>query len=385
MIRSLRQWFRRVYPPLWVIVLVLFVYGVIELAVFWLEDLQVVQAAEQLRRTRDFAVLGFCYSYASYRATRFHPRYDKDYRDWLERSPWSSDKPLPFGPIHLVLQDVLTVSVLWSMMHGSELQSWAPIVFLFFYLTSLCGSFWITEAEVMCYVLAFGLGFVPLVWPDRLPMLVVLLLLYPFAYLGLRLALRRFPWPAVEWWESLRAQMKNEREKLTKNSLGWPFDRLFPDTQRTASISQRDAALLPLLVAWWTFALLSTRLPGWTAFLFLVYTIMMMVCVFGRLGVYCTYFHPPIDFWGRIFTGRWIIPGYDKVFVAPLLALVVGISIPIVGFNAGIREMYYLPIAMGMVLFISLISGPTLSDWSLTGRHRIVPGFANRKVDYVEL
>ena len=36
MIRSLRQWFRRVCPPLWVIVLVLFVYGVIEVAVFWL-------------------------------------------------------------------------------------------------------------------------------------------------------------------------------------------------------------------------------------------------------------------------------------------------------------------------------------------------------------
>ena len=385
MIRSLRQWFRRVYPPLWVIVLVLFVYGVIEVAVFWLEDLQVAQAAEQLRRTRDFAVLGFCYSYASYRATRFHPRYDKDYRDWLERSPWSSDKPLPFGPIHLVPQDVLAVAVIYLMMHGSELQLWAPIVFLFVYLASLCGSFWITEAEGMCYVLAFGLGFVPLVWPDRFPMLIVLLLLYPLAYLGLRLSLRRLPWPAIEWWESLRAQMKNEREKLTKNSLGWPFDRLLPGTQRSVSISQRDAALLPVLAAWWTFALLSTRLHGWMAFLFLAYTIVVMTCIFGRLGVYCTYFHPPINFWGRIFTGRLIIPGYDKVFVAPLLTLVVGLAIPLVGFNTGIPEMYYLPVAMGMVLFITLISGPTLADWSLTGRHRIVPGFANRKIDYVEL
>ena len=41
------------------------------------------------------------------------------------------------------------------------------------------------------------------------------------------------------------------------------------------------------------------------------------------VGLYKGYV-PPTTFWAPIITGRWIIPGYDQVFVAPICTFLVG-------------------------------------------------------------
>jgi hypothetical protein len=47
-----------------------------------------------------------------YRVISFHPFYNSQYRKWLCVTPWSPDRPLPQGPIHLIWTDVLTLGVL---------------------------------------------------------------------------------------------------------------------------------------------------------------------------------------------------------------------------------------------------------------------------------
>jgi hypothetical protein len=90
-----------------------------------------------------------------------------------------------------------------------------------------------------------------------------------------------------------------------------------------------------------------------------------------RIIVYCAVLHPPISLAGRVATGRFFIPRYDLVFVAPIVAPIAGWlvfrALQIDGFTQS------LPIAsgLGVALFILLAGGPGVRSWALTGHHRI--------------
>src|SRR5205807_2369048 len=43
------------------------------------------------------------------------------------------------------------------------------------------------------------------------------------------------------------------------------------------------------------------------------------LCAFFRAFAYLARTRPPISWRGRLVKGRWIIPGYDRVWVAPLM------------------------------------------------------------------
>jgi hypothetical protein len=111
------------------------------------------------------------------------------------------------------------------------------------------------------------------------------------------------------------------------------------------------------------------------------------IAVIARVGTYCWGYAAPIGLWGRIFTLRWIIPGYDYVFIAPLLALAtcaVGISIqPLLGAPVQIAA----PLTLTLVFIIILTSAPTLSYWRLTGNHRLSPAalMANKKAEVTQV
>ena len=96
-----------------------------------------------------------------------------------------------------------------------------------------------------------------------------------------------------------------------------------------------------------------------------------MACLWARILTYVVPYWPPIGLWGRIRTGRWIIPGYDRVFVAPLLSLlataVLVPSIPLFGLPWLLAG----PACFAITLWIALNVGPSLTAWKLTGKHRI--------------
>jgi hypothetical protein len=92
----------------------------------------------------------------------------------------------------------------------------------------------------------------------------------------------------------------------------------------------------------------------------------------------------PINIWGRIRTGRWIIPGYDKIFLSPLvvgffLALSACLAIfspQAVALNSGITAM--------LSVFFTIYLSPDLNEWRLTGHHRISPGFGINMTELVQ-
>jgi hypothetical protein len=97
-----------------------------------------------------------------------------------------------------------------------------------------------------------------------------------------------------------------------------------------------------------------------------------LLAAFVRLVIYVAWCAPPIGLRARWATGRWIIPGYDRVFVVPLATVAVtmilylalaalGCPMPIVAFSA---VFVAVTLAMGM--------GPSLAEWRLTGEYRMV-------------
>jgi hypothetical protein len=95
--RTLSRWFRVVTPPWWVFVIYL---GFVTL-------LTIASVADRSSRNGMLLFVGLGpAAYGAYRAMYFHPANRNHYRSWLETTPWRHPKPLPFGPVSLVWQDV---------------------------------------------------------------------------------------------------------------------------------------------------------------------------------------------------------------------------------------------------------------------------------------
>jgi hypothetical protein len=90
-----------------------------------------------------------------------------------------------------------------------------------------------------------------------------------------------------------------------------------------------------------------------------------------RLFRYTTYCAAPLSLWGRIRTGRLIIPGYHRVFVAPLVASLISVCVPmlLLQLEAPAPAAAFLGVLLSLIAAIGL--GPTMSQWVLTGEFRI--------------
>lgn len=147
-------------------------------------------------------------------------------------------------------------------------------------------------------------------------------------------------------------------------------------------VRRRDGVIGPLLVAWWTYCVASL-IPvedDPASFMLLVFSTIGITAFVTRLFVYLGSYRPPIGIWGRIMTGRWIIPGYDYVLLAPLCILLVELlggvagsrAAPATAGDSGYGLAIY-PLATAAALIVALNMGPSLPEWRLTGHHRIVP------------
>jgi hypothetical protein len=384
MIRTIVGWIRVVLPPAWAVtlflVLWLFFLGLEQWVAWWWG----VPGAD-IAQVRAGAVALGAAAYGVYRVLAFHPLFRPGYASWLAVTPWTSRKPLPVGPIHLVVQDLVLIALMMASCYGTPSNPFqVALAFLGTYLGALCVSFWGCGLVGVAYVIAFGLGLSVRLGGDPRMAVCAVAVLYVLAQVGIRRSLARFPWQVPEWWKAQGAARKAAREGMTLQ-LGWPFEVLRPKPP-SESFALRDAVFVSLLAGWWLYAGASA-IPDEEKRRAIVCIPLFYVtggCVLGRLLVYCRYYAPPISFWGRVFTLRWIVPGYDQVFAAPLCALVAAVAGTITLHLAGLPGDTAVPIAMSLVLFITLGMGPSMKSWCMTGNHRIAPTLLGKQ-QYVEL
>ena len=66
-----------------------------------------------------------------------------------------------------------------------------------------------------------------------------------------------------------------------------------------------------------------------------------------------------------------IMPAYDRVFVAPLATIAVGLSVYPLDRCLGVPMLLVGPLALALALFITLAAAPTLAEWHFTGHYRL--------------
>jgi hypothetical protein len=380
MIRSLCGWLRVVWPPWFSLVLAVIIMAGFQAIFLWLEWItrEPFFSMHDLDAKRVWMALLVLYgaAYALYRVIAFHPALRPEYHTWLSATPWTSQRPLPLGPVHLVLQDVILVAI--ACVLGWPRLQWDALVlvvgFLMTYLVALGALHAATGARGWAYAIGFGIGLMMLYVRDPLVVVGAAAMTYGFAYLGLRAALAGFPWEQHNFGAHLK---KYQGPPAARNSgLGWPFDHMSPCTKKVSGIALRDALLLGGLAGWWFFAI-SYQLRYTVGAVGGRYTVLcgaIAVAVVGRIMVYCVCYVPPINLAGRLAHGRLIIPGYDQVFVAPLLTILVGLVAWLVPAVTGVDSLLVTPLAFALVWWVILGMGPSLRTWRLSGNHRISPG-----------
>ncbi len=332
--------------------------------------------------------------YAVYRVVAFHPLTRVGYARWLRSTPWTRRQPLPLGPIHLVGQDVVIVGAMALLAgigdRGWEIALFVGQVFTACYLLALGVCLAGTGERGFAYATGFGLGLAVRLWQGAPLSLAAAGATYAVAWVGLRRSMARFPWES----ESERGTYFPGKQPalIPPDGLGWPFARLGPRVAATltthdatflealrgprapAALPTRDAVLLGALGGWWVHcAGWLTPVPGErTDWFQMVPGVVLCLFPLGRLLWYCASYRPPISLWGRIRTGHWVIPGYDRVLVAPLLAWAAGTLLALVLHSVHVGVEVWAPVVIAFVLATVLGVGPGRREWQLTGQHRMV-------------
>ncbi len=315
-----------------------------------------------------------CVSYATFRVSAFHPIFRKGYRTWLESTPWTYRKPLPLGPVEFAWKDGLFLGLLMLLSATQPEPDALHLLctYLLVNLLALTCSFWLTRSWEFGYATAFALGLAVLYWRQPLVCVTILAGVYMIAYEGIRQAMASFPWK-VRDLPNLSgdiSQMSGGRE-----SCGWPHDRMMREIVDDHGIARIDVVLGCMLASWWSFVLISLlRDPRErTICSILALIVAMVIAPIFRIAIYADGYSAPIGFWGRIWKYHGIIPGYDRIFVAPLFALIAGPATVVLLRTCGLPAFVSYVSAAGMVVMVAILTPPRLRRWRLTGQHRIAP------------
>lgn len=316
----------------------------------------------------------YAVAYGVLRAFAFHPVYRPGYRAWLEATPWTVSKRLPLGPVELSWADglVLGLLILLAATLPEPRAATLLCLFLLAHLLALTPSFWLTRCEAFGYATAFALGLAVRFWHRPVACVAALAGVYAIAYEGLWRGMARFPgdWPKLP----LLTEHADPRYRPRPAS-GWPHDRMLGEVVDGWRIRKADALLGCLLAVWWLDGLISLHPDPETRkqIAAVVFGVATQFAALGRLGIYVGGHHAPLSLWARIRMGRWIIPGYDKVFIGPICVPLAGLATLALLMACRVPAPSGFATAAGMSILAALITPPSLRRWHLTGRHRIVP------------
>lgn len=375
-----------VWPPPVLVVLFIILYGMVA-ACFWLIELNVpnsdrpLSSIQEVVNIRTALLAGAAGVYAAYRLWRFHPVCNQAYAAWLKLSPWTANQPLPIGPIHLVWQDAVVVGVLMAIaLWHAHMDPALPLVtFGLVYLGGLTLLLAFTRRWGSCLLLGF-------LWPALiLPgiggavAVALVLTIIAVIWHGHRQSMKAFPWefptkarrpPGSILQTEIRLEgVTGASSAGTQYNLGWPMMALSPKVQ-PASVSLLTGISLSTLLGWWSFCVIerSTMEPA-PEFILLFAIFAALI----RVAVYCSGVMAPFNVWGRITSGRIIVPGYDKIYLTPLAVVLVAILGSIIIKRSGAWHPTAESCVIAVIWFVLFSGGPTLRNWALTGQHRLRP------------
>jgi hypothetical protein len=313
--------------------------------------------------------------YGFHRVREFHPAFREEYRYWLWLTPWTPSKALPLGPVHLAGADVVllgaALAAAWPF-YGAASSLLIVKAFLGAYSAALLVALFRTGERATAYAVWFGLGALVLLRSSDDLFFPAAAATYGVGLLGFRRSLARFPWSyntaGVREYLQFHAYPGIYRRLV----FGWPFAALTPESAY-ATLRQSRGTAVALMGGWTLYAVGSLLPVDGRGFLYVITIQTALIGAFLRLLVYRVYeFRPPINLAGRVSTGRWVIPSYDRVFVAPLLAVVFGFLSPLLTVWWQVPEDLMAASGVSFTLLVLLTLGPDRRTWMLTAPCRIV-------------
>lgn len=312
--------------------------------------------------------------YALARVSKYHPLAQRGYRQWLLGTPWHFPMPLPLGPLTLDPADVLPAAIACLQTARAGGRALVPLtLFVAAYsamllLRSQRRLGWLSFYAVLLLEPAIALLWRGPAWA----MLGILAALAAAAQVGIVRMLRTIPWEM-----EIEAQAKIDLAR--RSTTDWRLGPLPPPKP----IRPLHVLLAPATVGWWIFCLLPTlgvaRWADAPASPLVLCAAALLVSLVRWAG-YVGKFPPPISLWGRLWTGYWLIPGYDYVLLAPLMTAAVGIAVPLLLQFAGVAPPLTFGLSAAAVLWCALGLPPTQQSWQLTGHHSPVPPQRRRSV-----
>ena len=321
--------------------------------------------------------------YALYRLGRFHPACNSSYATWLKTSPWTPRKPLPLGPVHPVWQDAVVLGVItaFARWHAHVDPALPVIVFGLVYLAAMTLLLAVTRTWIPCLLLGF-------IWPaPSLPVLRgwptvgIIAALVAVIWYGHWKSLRAFPWKRTEpnppepervnqrqsgMDMQIRIDIPSNNSAARSAKLGWPFLRLSPKVE-CVPVSSSTSFFVSVLFGWWTYcAIVGLEIESSPAAILLF----AMFAAVARFAMYCSGLGPSFNLWGRLASGRIIVPGFDHVVVTPLVVLALAIAGGVAVRHSGSWYPATSAFVVGLLCFALLAEGPTMRKWILTGQHR---------------
>ena len=368
---KMRSYWLMNFPPVWSIWVFLTVFGV----TYWLDQWFPVAVFTGLRTLLIFlASLVF----GAWRVIAFYPYPAGKYGRWLTMTPWQFGTRLPNGSIQLNASDMLTVGLLCSItLWDHDISIVTPLA-IFLYTYIICATYstfsgipwrkyWLKKVLIAA-IMPFA--FYPVV--SVYSMVISLAVCYWLCFSLLREVLKDFPWNQIAWLQS-------DEEVLTKKSLktfiaGWPYSALAAIEKKEPRIKNRICEILvPILLAvWWLHAMMALTLDKNCFPLSFILVCIALLGIGIRLSCYLTGTAPPISLWGRIFNGYFIIPKYDRIFLTPLLVVILVFFAVYFMPESTQYAVWIFELTIFALLVILRGFPPSLDQWRQTGAFRIV-------------
>jgi hypothetical protein len=331
--------------------------------------------------------------YGAFRAIAFTPFQGRAYYRQLLATPYDGTKPLLAGPLLPAYQDgvLILLGESVSFLLGYPL---GLVLTLFVLPHVLIVSVLLLDRRIgsTCLLLVMVLLSLQSVHtPWRAAVLACLAAVLEWYFV--RQDLREFPWQTYGATEDVKAGQDSASDKTRapksaalpsqddekrEGVAGWPLGNLAPQVSaRKIGFGNAVAmgAIFGLaahsnLVAIGGAGLIHLSKDQENGILGIA-GLLLLPAIFVRVRVYVGGYRPPITLFGRLASGRLIIPSYDVVFATPLAALLT-FFLMLRYFSAHVPFEWLLPLASGLTLAILLGGPPSMAEWRCTGHHRIV-------------
>jgi hypothetical protein len=183
----------------------------------------------------------------------------------------------------------------------------------------------------------------------------------------------RFPWNTSYWTED--TVKKLHKGFVQVGMVSWLNHMLRGRTAQDSKDIVPGSLAVASLLTWWMHVILWLYgdPTGIETFLEILSLFGVLLLIIVRLAAYLNPgYRAPINIWGRLFTGRWIIPQHDVVFLAPLCLPLSAIASLTLGRLCSLSLIHQCDLLVWTQLVLAISLPPRLNRWRLTGAHRMV-------------